>query len=177
MDLLGPAHPVVLTPGQQFRQYLWNTAGPLPLLGEAAGAAVSQWADVPPEWEQGWAAYGKRYGSYLAYNAIRQTVTYGISVPLGEDNRYFAAPSKGFWGRTGWALSSAFTARHADGRTTFSVSATAGVVAASALSSIWGPPTWKGPGNIAAVAGWSFASTSAFCVVREFLPDILHKRR
>ena len=72
---------------------------------------------------------------------------------------------------------STFTARHSDGRDSFSFSSTAGVLGASAISSVWGPPSWKGPGNIAENAGVSFASTAAFNVVREFLPDIFRRPR
>jgi hypothetical protein len=48
-------------------------------------------------------------------------------------------------------------------------------VGASAVASIWGPPSWKGIGNIGANAGVSFGTTVAFNLVREFLPDVLHR--
>ena len=67
-----------------------------------------------------------------------------------------------------------FYSRHPDGSQRFSVSGVTGVVGASALTSIWGPGSWKGTGNIAENAGVSFGVTAAFNVVREFLPDILH---
>jgi hypothetical protein len=162
---------------ERMSEFLMSTVGPIPLVGEAAGAGVGQWANWPKEWGQGWGAFGKRFGSNLAYNGIRQTVTYGGSLALGEDTRYFASRDSGWWARTRHALVSTFTARHADGRDTFSISGTGGVVAASALSSIWGPASWKGPGNIAENAGISFLSTAGSNVVREFLPDILHRPR
>jgi len=158
-------------------EFFMSTLGPVPLLGEAAGAGIGQWANWPKEWGYGWEAFGKRFGSNLAYNGIRQTVTYGMSLPLGEDTRYFASRDSGFWARTRHALVATFTARHADGRDTFSISGTSGVIAASALSSIWGPPGWKGPGNIAENAAISFASTAGSNVIREFLPDIFHRPR
>jgi hypothetical protein len=133
--------------------------------------------NAPKEWGQGWGALGKRYGSNLAYNGIRQTITYGGSLALREDTRYFASRGSGFWARAGHALMSTFTARHANGRDSFSYSATAGVIGASAISSAWGPDSWKGPGNIAENAGISFASTAVSNVVREFLPDIFHRPR
>ena len=162
---------------QRFSEYLLATVGPFPLVGEAAGAGVSQWLNTPEEWGQGWGAFGKRYASNLAYNGIRQTVTYGASLALGEDTRYFVSARSGIWPRTRHALVSTFTARHANGRNSFSVSATTGVIAAAGISSAWGPDSWKGPGNIAASAGISFASTAAFNVVREFLPGILRRSR
>jgi hypothetical protein len=151
--------------------------GPVPLIGEAVGAAIGQWSNAPEEWGQGSGAFWKRYGSNLAFNGIRQTITYTGSLALGEDTRYFASRRSGFWPRTGHALIGTFSARHADGRDSFSYSATAGVIGASAFSSMWGPDSWKGAGNIAENAGISFASTALTNVVREFLPDIFHRPR
>jgi hypothetical protein len=160
---------------ERMSEFLMSTVGPIPMFGEAAGAAVGQWATWPKEWGQGWGAFGKRFGSNLAYNGIRQAVTYGASLALGEDTRYFASRDSGWWRRTRHALVSTFTARHADGRDTFSISGTSGVIAASALSSMWGPASWKGLGNISENVGISFASTAGTNVIREFLPDILHR--
>jgi hypothetical protein len=172
--MVTPADPKTLTQKQRFHEYLLATGGPAPLLGEAVGAALGQWENTPKEWGQGWGAFGQRFGSNLAYNAVRQTISYGTSVVFNEDGRYFASTQTGTWQRTRHALVSTFTARHPDGRQTFSVSNTSGVIGAAAISSIWGPPSWKGVDNIAANAGISFASTAVFNVVREFFPRPRH---
>jgi hypothetical protein len=177
LDLTGPADPKPLTRKQAFHLYLLDTAGPLPIIGEAAGAGWGQIMNTPSAYGQGWDAYGKRFGANMGYNATRQTISYGLSLALHEDSRYFGSHAAGFWPRTRHALVSTFTARHPDGRDEFSVSSTAGVVGACMLSSIWGPPSWKSPGNIAANAAISFGATAGFNVVREFLPDILHRPR
>ncbi len=91
-------------------------------MGEAIGAGVGQWENTPKEWGQGWNAYGERFGSNLAYNGIRQTITYGTSVIFHEDNRYFASHKNGFWARTGYAALSTVVAQHPDGSRAFSVS-------------------------------------------------------
>lgn len=177
LNMVGPADPAPLTTKQNFELYLLNTAGPVPLFGEAIGAGYGQLTTAPPEYGQGWAAFGKRYGANLLYNATRQTITYGTSLPLHEDTRYFASHSQGIWPRTRHALISTFTARHPDGRQTFSVASVAGVVGACTISSIWGPGSWKGVDNISYNAGISFAATAGLNIVREFLPDILHRPR
>lgn|GEM_PF-1499795 len=177
LGMVGPSEPTHLTEKARFQLYLVSTAGPVPLLGEAFGAGISQWHDTPPEWGQGWGAFGERYGSNLAYNGIRQTIAYGASVALHEDNRYFASGKHGVWRRTGYALLSTFTARHPDGRQSFSFSSTGGVIGASGIASIWGPRSWQGFNNIAENAGISFGTTAALNVVREFLPDFLHRPR
>ncbi len=175
MGIVGPAEPTQLTETKRLQLYLVATAGPVPIVAEAAAAGIGQWENSPKEWGQGWEAYGKRFGSNLAYNGVRQTITYGTSIIFREDNRYFASHKQGFWPRTGYAVLSTVTARHPDGHRTFSVSSVAGVLGASAISSIWGPRSFKGLDNIAENAGISFAATAGFNIVREFLGDILHR--
>lgn len=175
--MVGPSDPKQLTEKERFEVYLLATGGPVPIIGEAAGAALGQWTNSPKEWGQGWGAYGQRFGSNLAYNAVRQTISYGTSILFREDDRYFASTAQGIPARTKHALLSTFSARHADGSRGFSISATTSVLGASTISSIWGPNSWKGVRNIAANAGISFASTAGFNVLREFLPDILHRPR
>jgi hypothetical protein len=175
--MVAPDEPSQLTEAKRFHLYLLSAGGPIPILGEAIGAGVSQWENSPEEWGQGWNAYGHRFGSNLAYNGIRQTITYGTSVVFHEDNRYFASHKHGLGARTGYAVLSTVVAQHPDGRRAFSVSAVTGIVGASAISSIWGPPSWKGAENIAGNAGISFLTTAGFNIVREFLPDVLHRHR
>jgi hypothetical protein len=177
LDLVGPVPAAFPARRERFAEFVLNTVGPVPLVGEAAGAAVEQLMNTPKDWRQGWDAFAKRYWSNLAYNGIRQTISYGGSLALDEDARYFASRRPGFWPRVRHALVSTFTARHADGRDSFSYSGVAGVIGASAISSAWGPHAWRGPGNIAKNAGISFASTAATDIAQEFLPDLLGRPR
>jgi len=174
MGVVGPDE-TTLTERRRFHLYLMSTVGPVPILAEAAGAGIGQWQNSPKEWGQGWGAYGERFGSNLAYNGVRGTITYGTSILFHEDNRYFASHKHGLWARAAYAVRSTITAQHPDGRTTFSVSSVTGVVGASAISSMWGPDSWKGVGNISRNAGISFGATAGFNLVREFLPDFLHR--
>ena len=118
--------------------------GPVPLLGEVVGASLGQWDNSPKEWGQGWGAYAERLESNLAYNGVRQTITYGTSALFHEDNRYFVSHKHGVWARTAYAVRRTVTAQHPDGHEAFSISSVAGVVGASAAVSVWGPDSWKG---------------------------------
>jgi hypothetical protein len=175
LGMVGPSEPSLLTERDRFRQYLLSAGGPVPLIGEAAAAGYGQWTNHPHAWGQGWGAFGGRYGSNLAYNGVRQTITYGASILFHEDTRYFASGRSGFWRRTSHAVLSTFTARHPDGGQRFSFSSVTGVVGASAISSIWGPDSWKGTYNIGENAGISFASTAVLNIIREALPNHLHR--
>src|SRR5258708_1811580 len=72
--MVAPSEPSELTETKRFHLYLLSAGGPIPILGEAIGAGVSQWDNSPQAWGQGWDAYGHRFGSNLAYNGIRQTI-------------------------------------------------------------------------------------------------------
>ena len=175
LSMVGPSEPNTLTEKKRFQLYLVNTVGPIPIFGEALAAGISQWGNRPEEWGQGWNAYGKRFANNVAYNGVRQSITYGTSVLFHEDNRYFASHKQGFWPRTGYAVLSTITARRPGGGRSLSVSSVAGVIGASTSASFWGPRSWRGAGNISVNAAFSFGATAGFNVVREFLPDLLQR--
>lgn len=175
MGMVSPTESGELTEKKRFHLYLLSVVGPVPVLAEIAGAGIGQWENSPKEWGQGWGAFAERAESNLAYNGLRQTITYGTSIMFHEDNRYFPSHRHGVWARTSYALRSTVTARHPDGSEAFSVSSVAGVAGASALSSVWGPRSWEGAKGIGTNAGVSLAVTAAFNIVREFLPDLLHR--
>ncbi len=175
MGIAGPTERGKLTERGRFHLYALSMVGPVPVLAEAVGAGLSQWKNDPKEWGQGWSAYGKRVDTNLAYNGVRQTITYGLSAGFHEDNRYFSSRRHGIMARTGYALLSTVTAKHPDGKRVFSVSSVAGIVGATAVADVWEPSSRSGADGMARNAGISFATTAAFNVVREFLPDILHR--
>jgi hypothetical protein len=177
MGIAGPAEADQLTEKRRFHLYVLSVAGPVPVLAEIAGAGIGQLENSPREWGQGWDAFGERAESNLAYNAVRQTITYGASALFHEDNRYYSSHKRGVWSRTVYAVRCTTTARRTDGSETFSLSSVAGVLGAGALSSTWGPRSSEGVEGIGRNAGVSFAVTAGFNVVREFLPDLLHRPR
>jgi hypothetical protein len=174
MGIVSPSESGELTEKKRFHLFLFSVVGPVPVLAEIAGAGFGQWEDRPKEWGQGWGAFAERAESNLAYNGIRQTLTYGTSALFHEDNRYYLSHRQGVWARTRYAIRSTVTARHPDGSEAFSISSVTGVVGASGLASIWGPRSWEGPRGIGMNAGISFALTAAFNVVREFFPTLIH---
>jgi hypothetical protein len=162
------------TAKEKLKTYVTLTVGPGRLAVSAITAGYSQKLNQPEGWGQGWDAYGKRYAHRLAYNGVRQTISLGVSFAFHEDNRYRRSTDKGWGARLRSALSAPLVARHRDGRATFSVSSFSGYAGASAISSIWGPPAWKGARNIAADVGISLAGAAAYNLLLEFLP---RKRR
>jgi hypothetical protein len=166
----------VLTPHERLKEYLLNTIGPTPLLGSALGGAIGQGTDSPGEWGQGWAAYGKRVANNFGYNAVRQTIVYGVGTAFHEDTRYSLSGQSQFGSRVKYALTSTFMARGPDGRRHVSIASVAGVLGAVAIQTLWMPPSGRTPERVAANIGISFGATAGLNAVREFLPDLLHRR-
>ncbi len=177
--MLRPLEPEQYKPlsgGARFRHYISDTVGPYTLFREAAAAAVSQAMNSPHEWGGGMKGYAERFGSNMGALAVRNTVTFGVSAALHEDNRYFASGKSGKLRRALHATLSPFEARHDDGSVGFSYSNVTGTVAAAFVSRAWAPSSWQGGGNIAQNIAFTFAGQMGFNVFREFLPDILHHR-
>ncbi|HXA51296.1 MAG TPA: hypothetical protein VNV86_13365 [Candidatus Acidoferrum sp.] len=150
------------------------TVGPFTFVAEAASAGIQQANDSPHEWGQGGEGFGKRLGNNMAYNAIRQTITYGLSEALHEDNRYFKSKKQGFGGRLLYALESPAIA-YKEGHRRLSISSLSGMVGAAGISQAWAPQSWKGVDNAAANFGLTYAGQAGLNVAREFLPDLIKK--
>jgi len=175
LRLAEPAPYTRLTAKEKFELYVRDSIGPLPDLGEAASAGISQLADSPTEWGQGAAGFGRRVANNLAYNVVRQTLAYGISIPTHEDLRYFASNESTTGKRFKHALLSPVVARRSDGRDHFSYSNTAGIVGANLIQLTWAPPSWRTPGSVATGMLWTYGGTAALNLVREYVPDLIRK--
>jgi hypothetical protein len=149
-----------------------DTIGPFVWVAEAAGAGILQARNSPWEWGQGGDAYGRRFGNNMAFNGIRQTISYGLSELVHEDNRYFASNKSSIPGRVGYVLISPVTARRPSGRRTFSISAFSGLAGASAISREWAPQSWQSAGAVGRNFLWGYAGTAGLNALREFLPGI-----
>ena len=161
-----------LTQHERTRLYLKTMANPLGYLKAGLSAGIDQLNDKPSEWEQGASGYGKRFANIVAQYSIQRTVTLGLDSVLHEDNRYFNSGKKGFWPRTGYAVTSGLLARHDDGTRHLSISQIGGVAAGAFISRSWQPPSQHSAGDGAVSFGISMASNMGFSVVKEFLPDL-----
>jgi hypothetical protein len=153
---------------KRFRRYVKNTVGPLSLLKSAAGAGLSHWDKDPVEWEQGAEGYGKRLASNIGSNAIRQTVTYGLSEAMRLDTGFEKSRRKGFWPRLSDALAQNVTSRTRSGKRVISVPIFAGAYAGSIIpAETWYPSRYTYKDGLRS-GSYSFAAGFAMNVVREF---------
>jgi hypothetical protein len=161
-----------LTQHERNRIYGRSLINPVWYLKGGLSAAVDLKNDKPPEWGQGAAGYGRRFGNIMGQYLIQRTATFGLSSLLHEDNRYFNSGKKGFGRRLAYATTSSLLARHDNGRRYPSVSGLAGFASGAFLSRLWQPPSSRSAGDGAASFGISMGYNVLASVVKEFLPDL-----
>jgi hypothetical protein len=123
----------------KLRNYLFDAFGPYPIGAAVLVGGIDQADRTPPEWRQGAAGYGERFGSNFAIGAVTTTTRYALAQAFHEDTLYYRCECKGTLPRFEHAMISTFTGRHgADGHRAFSFAA---LVAPYA-------------GNMTAVYGW-----------------------
>jgi hypothetical protein len=137
------------TEKEKLKNYAFDSFGPYAFAGSviAAGyqqadkASKSPNAGIPPDWGQGWDAYGARVGSNFGINLVTQTARYSLAQVFREDTIYYRCECTGFFPRLGHALISTVTARRGeDGHRTISFSAIASPYAGSeAAALLWYP--------------------------------------
>jgi hypothetical protein len=164
-----------LTERERTDLYLHSLVNPWGFTKAAASAGLDHWHTKPTEWGQGWGAYGKRYANIEGQYLIQKTVTYLVSSPLHEDNRYFGSGKHGVWSRVGYALVSPVLARHDNGRLYPSVSQLGGVATGAFAARLWLPASQNGIGDAASSFGITLGANAATSVVKEFLPDLLRR--
>jgi len=99
----------------------FDAFGPYPIAGAGFAAGINQAYNTPPEWKQGAAAYGKRFGSDFGIAVISTTTRHGLAQAFKEDTLYYRCECKGVFPRLKHAVISTLTARRGeDGHRVFS---------------------------------------------------------
>lgn len=167
-----PPEFVPLTASERLRVYLRRTFGIGSIFDSAAGAGIRQWDDTPKEWKHGAEGYGDRFGSSYAAHLIRQTLEYGASAALREDNRYIRSGESGFWKRSKHAIVYTFMVRNDAGNERFAYSRFGSAAGASFISRIWQPHSTNSAGDGAVAFGITIGSDVGANMFHEFWPDI-----
>jgi hypothetical protein len=119
-----PVKPAVyVLPGAKARvhNYLFDTFGPYPIVGAAVAAGINQAYKTPPEWGQGAAGYGRRFGSDFGIAAVTTSTRYALATAFHEDTLYYRCECKGVLPRLRHAVIATFTSRSGeDGHRVFS---------------------------------------------------------
>jgi hypothetical protein len=131
--------------------------------------------NVPPEWHQGWGAYGKRFASDLGSTTANGVTEFALAETLRVDTIYYPCKCKRIWPRVGHALKSTITARAGeDGHVVFSVP---GVVApyGGAFSTLLWYPSRYGPKDAFRTGNYDLLDRFGENIALEFLSPLLRK--
>ena len=141
----------------------------------AAYSGILHWMNVPTEWEQGGAAYGKRLASASAATGIRNLFAFTLDAALHEDPRYQRSGHGNVLRRSGHALREIFVTRTDRGGRRFATWRFGSAVGAAYLSNLWYPDRLRtvesGLEQGAATIGLDLLGNLA----SEFWPDIKRK--
>jgi hypothetical protein len=158
------------TEKRKIRNYFFDAFGPYPVAGAAILGAVNQAHDRPPEWGQGFEAYGERVGSHFGISLATTTTRYALAEAFREDTLYYRCTCSGVFRRMEHAAISTVTARHgADGHRRFSFPA---IIApyAGATTAIYGwyPDRYSVKDSMR-MGNYAFLAAAAGNIAREFL--------
>ncbi len=166
-----------ITRKQRFDYYASQTFSPFAAIGAATGAAISQGINSPNEWGQGWGAYGIRAASGYGGNLVGNTITFGVSALVHEDNRYFRSKPQDIRARLGHAIASPYVSRNDAGRQRFSVSMFLGSAGSSGIPLAWSPASWQGWDNAGLNYLIWYGQVAGVNLVREFYPTLVRHFR
>jgi hypothetical protein len=160
--------------GQIYVRQTFLTAGSYAARMFSAG--LDQARGEPYQWGGGMAGYGRRYAARYGEFVVQNTFVAAGNALLGYEPRYDFCRCRGFWPRTGHAVSRSFVAyNRTEQELRPQIPTYAGAFGAGMLYSSWLPQrhdVWKG-GAYSLLS--QAAIGSAYNVVSEFSLDILHK--
>jgi hypothetical protein len=137
-------------------------------------AGVSQAQNSEPGYGQGAAGYGKRFGAAFADGTIESYLT-GAVLPsmLHQDPRYYQLGQRGFWYRTGYAMSRIPVTRTDSARKQFNYSEIVGSGLSAVISTYsYHPSADRNLPNACKIWGTLIGYDTLTLVAREFWPDI-----
>ncbi len=121
-----PIDAVYMQPTQatMFKNYGFDAFGPNTMVGAAVSAGINQFGNAPPEWSQGMAGYGRRFGSNFGIAVAGTTTRYALAEAFKEDTLYYRCECTGVFPRLRHAMISTLTGRRGeDGHRVFSIPA------------------------------------------------------
>ena len=164
-----------LTPQGKLRLFAKSAFDPVELSVVGFQAGVSQAEGQFPEFGQGAAGYGKRYGATLADEVSSGFfANYFYSVLLKEDPRYFRLGEGTIKHRVGYSLLQELSCRTDKGGRSFAWENVLGAFSAGALSNVYYPPAERGFGLTISRSAISVGYGSLGALIDEFYPDISH---
>ena len=165
-----------LSTGQKFELFVDNSVSVNAFTWSLLGSAVGQADNSPTGWEQGWDAYGKRFGSSMARGASTEFFgTFVLASVVHEDPRFYAEINPPFFHAVKYSLQRVFVSRNDDGREIMSWSKLGGPMLAEVLANVYYPDRNRTVGDTFLRYGLDLASRAGGNMFREYWPILLKK--
>jgi hypothetical protein len=162
-----------LSPGEKFHLFFKSAFDPVEIVTVGAQAGISQSQDEFPEYGQGAAGYGKRYGSTLADEVSSGFfANFFYSYLFHEDPRYFRLGQGSIKHRIGYSIFQEVSCRTDHGTRSFAWENVFGALSSGSLSNAYYPPKERGLGLTMSRSAISIGYGSLGGLVSEFYPDI-----
>jgi hypothetical protein len=128
------------TKEERFKRYASDAFGVSALIGSTFGATINQIGNDPPEWKKTAGGFGKRFASSYGTNAIRNTVSYGLSETFKLDNRFEKSGQKNIGKRLKHVFLGSYTTRTRNGKRIPDFPFVTGTYTASVIANeVWFP--------------------------------------
>jgi len=165
-----------LTPAQKLKKRALRLIEPVTLASSAATAGIDQWRRVPHNWDEGGEGYAIRFASAEGYTAAHNTIALIFDESLHLDPRFHRMPEGSIKARIWNAVSQSFLAYKDSGGRAFNISEIGGTYGGAFIEGTWMPPGYRNANDSLERGSLGLLFHTGKNVVREFLPDILHKK-
>ena len=162
-----------LSPGEKFKLFLDDSIAPSTMFGSAVGASVSQAANVPHGYGQGWDAYGKRFGASMARHASSDFFgTFLLASALHQDPRFFPQLNPTFGSSAKYAISRVFVTRNDEGKNVANWSQLVGMLLSESLANAYWPEEDRTAGQTFRRFGIGVGTRAAGNMFRNYWPSL-----
>ena len=165
-----------LTTEAKFRLFIDDSIDPTTFLSAAYNALISQAENDQPAFGQGFAGYGKRFGTNLAGSSSSAFFKdFFYPTIFVEDPRYYRLGHGTIRQRIFHALEHSVVAHDVYGGRSFNAIEWFGDISTTVLSNTYLPNNRRGVAPVMESVGFSVANDAGFDVLREFWPEIAKK--
>src|SRR5271155_1353015 len=165
-----------LSAGQKFKLFVDSSVSVDAMTWAALGSAVGQADNSPTGFKQGWAGYGKRFGSDLARESSSEFFgTFLLASTLHEDPRFYSEIHPKFFHAMKYSAQHVFIMRHDDGREVVAWSRLVGPAMSEGLANVYYPDRNRTVGDTLFRYGLDLASRASGNMLREYFPVLLEK--
>ncbi len=160
---------VPLTTKLKFQMAFKASVDPVSIVGAGVLAAVKQAGDTP-DYQQGWAGYGQRFGASYA-DGVTDIMFGGAILPslLHQDPRYFYQGTGTVKSRTLHALANPFICKGDNGRNQVNISSMGGDLISASISNAYYPESNRGVGMVFTSFAVNTGERELSSVIQEFL--------